>query len=225
MCPWVSTVWWTLPCVGNASCFGYSFVNGVKKSLLSIAIVQTPIYVGHHRLNTRQTGPTSHLSPWGRCKWMDEAEAQTKPGVSIYSSEGTQPGSRQCQRSSLWVVNESTSWIWVQYIPSQPHTLPHFFLLFHRIIRHSKPKLPVRMGVCKEIRSPWGREVGWSQSLSPKYLSRNLGGIPGQSKGAIQTCCLLGSGSLLIQHFHSPYYFFSSPLCHRDKKQPLCSKK
>lgn len=83
----------------------------------------------------------------------------------------------------------------------------------------------MRVGVCKEIWSPWGREVGWSQSLSPKYLSRNLGGyIPGQSKGAIQTCCLLGSGSLLIQHFHSPYYSFSSPLCHRDKKQPLWSK-
>lgn len=30
MCPWVSTVWWTLPCVGNASCFGYSFENRVK---------------------------------------------------------------------------------------------------------------------------------------------------------------------------------------------------
>lgn len=146
MCPWVSTVWWTLPCVGNASCFGYSFVNGVKKSLLSIAIVQTPIYVGHHRHNTRQTGLTSHLSPWGRCKWMDEAEAQTKPGVSIYSSEGTQPGSRPCQRSSLWVVNESASWIWVQSIPLTTPHLASLLPAFPQNYETLKTKTPCEGG-------------------------------------------------------------------------------
>lgn len=209
---------------GKRQLLWVQFWEQSEKSLLSMArtaIVQTPIYVGHLRHNTRKTGLTSHLSPRGRCKWMEEAEAQTKPEVSIYSSEGIQPGFRHCQRPSLWVVNESSSWIWLQYIPSPCLTSSCFST---ELLLLSKPKLPVRMGVRKEIPSPWGRDIGWSQSLSPKYLARNLGGIPGQSKRAIQTCCLPGSGSLLIQHLHSPYYSFSSPLCHRNKKQPLCRK-
>lgn len=179
MCPWVSTVWWTLPCVGNASCFGYSFEKRVKNRFFPLPrpLLSKPqsMWGISDTIQGKPVSPhTSHLSE-GASEWMKLKHRQ-KPEVSIYSSEGTQPGSRHCQRPSLWVVNESSSWIWVQYIPSQSHTSPYLLLLFHRVIILSKPKLPVRMGVSKEIPSPWGREAEanhFLQSTCPGTLEVN----------------------------------------------------